>query len=90
MALLDRAVESYAEAARTPAAGAAAPTGPAAASVSQSASPSPDAAPAAPGVQNNFNVTVHMQGGVETDQDELAERLARLLVEQARRYGIDV
>ncbi len=43
-----------------------------------------------PAVQNTFNVTVHLTGGLEGNEDELAERLGRILVEQARRYGIDV
>jgi hypothetical protein len=47
------------------------------------------AAPA-PAVQNTFNVTVHMEGGLAGNEEELAERLTRILVDQARRYGIDV
>jgi hypothetical protein len=43
-----------------------------------------------PTVQNTFNVKVHMEGGIEGNEEELAERLNRILVEQARRYGIDV
>ncbi len=43
-----------------------------------------------PAVQNTFNITVHMEGGLAGNEDELAERLTRILVEQARRYGIDV
>jgi len=50
-----------------------------------------EAAPSlVPAVQNTFNVTVHMEGGLEGSEDELAERLGRILAEQARRYGIDV
>jgi hypothetical protein len=46
---------------------------------------------AAPAVQNTFNVTVHLAGGLDDGNEEaLAERLTRILVEQARRYGIDV
>jgi hypothetical protein len=43
-----------------------------------------------PGVSNTFNVTVHMGSGQESSDQELAERLTRILVDQARRYGIDV
>jgi hypothetical protein len=43
-----------------------------------------------PGVSNTFNVTVHMGSGQEASDQELAERLTRVLVDQARRYGIDV
>jgi hypothetical protein len=50
----------------------------------------PVALATAPAVQNTFNVTVHMAGGLDSGEEELAERLNRLLVEQARRYGIDV
>jgi hypothetical protein len=46
--------------------------------------------PSGPAIQNTFNVTVHMEGGPETGNEELAERLNRLLIEQARRHGIDV
>jgi len=42
-----------------------------------------------PAVQNTFNVTVHIAGGVE-DETELADRIARILIDQARRHGIDV
>lgn len=45
---------------------------------------------AGPTVQNTFNVTVHVPGGLENGDDELAARLTRVLVEQARRNGIDV
>lgn len=44
---------------------------------------------ASPAVQNTFNVTVHIAGGFE-DETELADRIARILVDQARRHGIDV
>jgi hypothetical protein len=44
---------------------------------------------AAATTQNTFNVTVHMTGGA-ADDAELAERLTRILAEQARRHGIDV
>jgi hypothetical protein len=43
-----------------------------------------------PDVSNTFNVTVHMGNGQETSDQELAERLTRILVDQARRYGVDV
>jgi hypothetical protein len=46
--------------------------------------------PPTPAVQNTFNVTVHLAGGGDGNEQELAERLTRILVEQARRYGIDV
>jgi hypothetical protein len=36
-----------------------------------------------------FNVTVHMAGGT-ADDDEFAERLTRILVEQAQRHGLDL
>ena len=49
-----------------------------------------DEAVPAPRVQNTFNVTVHMEGGLAGNEEELAERLTRILVEQARRYGIEV
>jgi hypothetical protein len=49
-----------------------------------------EAPPAAPAVQNTFNVTVHMGRGADEPDDDLAERLTRILVEQARRNGIDV
>jgi hypothetical protein len=45
--------------------------------------------PALPAVQNTFNVTVHVPGGVE-GEEALAARLTRILVEQARQHGIDV
>jgi hypothetical protein len=51
---------------------------------------SPDVPTSGASVQNTFNVTVHMEGGPDTGNEELAERLNRLLIEQARRYGIDV
>jgi hypothetical protein len=44
---------------------------------------------ALPAVQNTFNVTVHITGGL-ADENELGERIARLLIDQARRHGIDV
>jgi hypothetical protein len=44
---------------------------------------------APPTVQNTFNVTVHTVGGVE-DETELADRIAGILVDQARRHGIDL
>jgi hypothetical protein len=46
--------------------------------------------PGGPAVQNTFNVTVHMGRGADEPDDDLAERLTRILVEQARRNGIDV
>lgn len=46
-------------------------------------------APPLPAVQNTFNVQVHMEGS-PADEEALAARLNRILVEQARRYGIDV
>ncbi|MFQ3662075.1 MAG: hypothetical protein SNJ69_06735 [Chloroflexaceae bacterium] len=45
---------------------------------------------AGPVVQNTFNVTVHTGQSADEPDDELAERITRILVEQARRYGIDV
>jgi len=53
--------------------------------------PSPTTHAMLPAVHNTFNVTVHMEGGVEGGlNDDLAARLTRILVDQARRYGIDV
>jgi hypothetical protein len=49
----------------------------------------PTIAPAAPAVRNTFNVEVHMEGH-PAEEEELAARLNRILVEQARRFGIDV
>ncbi len=43
-----------------------------------------------PGVQNVFNVTVHVEGGESSDEEALVERLTRVLIDQARRQGIDV
>jgi|GEM_PF-6740951 len=43
-----------------------------------------------PAAQNTFNVTVHLAGGLDGHEDALAERLNRILIEQARRNGIDV
>jgi len=43
-----------------------------------------------PAVQNTFNITLHMAGGLENGEEELAERLTRILMDQARRYGIDI
>ncbi len=51
------------------------------------------AVPAAPGaaaIQNTFNVTVHMAGGTDAGEEMLAERLTRILIDQARRQGIDI
>lgn len=45
---------------------------------------------AGPAVQNTFNVTVHTAHSADEPDDELAERITRILVEQARRHGIDV
>ena len=47
-------------------------------------------APAAPAIQNTFNVTVHMADAALANEEELAERLTRVLIEQARRNGIDI
>jgi hypothetical protein len=52
------------------------------------AAPAPGAK-ALPDVHNTFNVTVHLDGGLESE-DDLADRLARVLADQARRHGIDV
>ena len=52
-------------------------------------SPPPGVA-AGPVVQNTFNVTVHSGQSADEPDDELAERITRILVEQARRHGIDV
>lgn len=46
----------------------------------------PDVTPA---TQNIFNVNVHTTGGA-MDDAELAERLTQILIDQARRHGIDI
>jgi hypothetical protein len=43
-----------------------------------------------PPAANVFNVTVHMGGGTSDDDNELAERLSRILVDEAQRHGIDL
>lgn len=45
--------------------------------------------PVRPRVENTFNVTVHVEGG-PADETELADLIAHILVDQARRHGIDV
>ncbi len=50
----------------------------------------PPGVAAGPVVQNTFNVTVHSGQSTDEPDDELAERITRILVEQARRHGIDV
>lgn len=42
-----------------------------------------------PATQNIFNVNVHTTGG-SMDDAELAERLTQILIDQARRHGIDI
>jgi hypothetical protein len=42
-----------------------------------------------PRTESVFNVTVHLVGG-PVDDEELAERLARILVEQAQRHGLEL
>jgi hypothetical protein len=59
------------------------------ASTSAAAGDSPPL-PAAPAIQNTFNVTVHMADAALANEEELAERLTRVLIEQARRNGIDI
>ncbi len=39
--------------------------------------------------QTTFNVTVHVPGGFE-DESAMADRLTRILIDEARRHGIDV
>jgi len=53
-------------------------------------SPAGEAPASGPVVQNIFNVTVHLEGGEANDEEAVVERLTRVLVEQARRQGIDV
>ncbi len=46
-----------------------------------------------PGIHNTFNVTVHSAGGPGDGPDnetEIADRITRILVDQARRHGIDI
>lgn len=55
--------------------------------------PSPGETPSpmpGPAVQNTFNVTVHLAAGESADDEALMERVTRVLVDQARRHGIDV
>lgn len=48
-----------------------------------------DPAAAPPAVHNTFNVSVHTSAGAD-DGAELADRIRRILVDQARRHGVDV
>lgn len=48
---------------------------------------SPGPAAAGPTAQNTFNITVHAQSG---DDSDLADQIAEILTNQARRHGIDL
>jgi len=43
----------------------------------------------APATHNTFNITVQMADAIP-DEGELADRITRIMIDQARRYGIEV